>query len=202
MMTYLVTILVLFLAIILGILYSRRQSITGIQKRNKHFIAIAEQLGFKQAGDEYFIHLEGLQEGVRVVIYPHNFEGPGSVTILYADTQVPFRERTWIEPALSMGRAIVDWQNQVPFGFEFSGDPILRREDLITMLEDYKKRYPFVAITLPSRYTFSQYVMDALNSWKNFVVILVLDSGRKPSLDSLKRAVDDAVLLVRTTTSN
>ena len=101
-----------------------------------------------------------------------------------------------------MGRAIVDWQNQVPFGFEFSGDPILRREDMIAMLEDYKKRYPFVGITLPSRYAFSQYVMDALNSWKSFVVILVLDSGRKPSLDSLKRALDEAVLLARKTTSN
>jgi hypothetical protein len=88
--------------------YARKQSIISIPARNRHFTWLAGALNLKTGGDDYFLQLEGSWNEVPIMIYPHNFEGPGLITLFYADTQVPFEDRTWIEPSLSLGRAIVE----------------------------------------------------------------------------------------------
>lgn len=172
---------------------SRRQSIVGTKSRNRYFKKMAEELSFAIGGDDYFIQLEGTWKGIPVVLYPHNFHGPGSITLVYADTGIPVRERTWIEPNLSLGRAILEWKRGEPFGFDISGSPPLTEN----VLASYQSRFPFIACTLPTRFIFSQYLSQTLGSWKNFVVLLVLDAGRKPALDEIRTALDSAIELVR-----
>jgi len=179
-------------AVIFAIWHSRRQSIVGTKSRNRYFQKLARELSFAAAGDDYFIQLEGTWKGIPVVIYPHNFHGPGSITLFYADTGIPFRERTWIEPNLSLGRAIQEWKRGERFAFDISGDPPLGEN----VLAIYQSKFPFLACTLPTRFIFSQYLSQTLGSWKNFVVLLVLDAGRKPHLDEIRSALDSAADLV------
>src|SRR5262245_28875067 len=110
-----VVLLLLLVGIAFWIRRSRRRSILDIPGRNKHFTFLAKQLGFALGGDEYFIQLEGKWKEFNSLIYPHAFEGPGSITLFYFDTGVPIVERNWIEPSLSLGRAIVEWKRTVPF---------------------------------------------------------------------------------------
>ncbi len=180
-------------AVIFVIWRSRRQSIVGTKSRNRYFKKVAEELSLAIGGDDYFIQLEGTWKGIPVVLYPHNFHGPGSITLVYADTGIPVRERTWIEPNLSLGRAILEWKRGEPFGFDVSGSPPLTEK----VLASYQSKFPFIACTLPTRFIFSQYLSQTLGSWKNFVILLVLDAGRKPALDEIRTALDSAVELVR-----
>ena len=169
---------------VLLILYSRRRSIVNIPARNRHFKYLGKCLSFKVNSDEYFLELEG--NGVR--IYPHNFEGPGSVTLFYADTGVPFRDRTWIEPNVSMGRALVGARNAAPVQFEIVGGFQKYKHELLQLLTT---GYPYIALTLPSRNHLSPLIMNALTSCKSFVLLIVLDAGRKPSLDQVQQVLKD-----------
>jgi hypothetical protein len=179
---------------------NRRRSILDVKGRNKHFAMLARQLHFLQGGDDYFIQLEGLWKELRVLIYPHSFEGPGSITLFYVDTGIPYKERTWIEPSLSLGRAIVEWKRKVPFRHEISGSS-LPSQEILAEIEKLKSQYPFIALTLPTRFIFSHYMMLSLSIWKTFVVLLVLDAGRKPSLQELQAALDAGVRLAKITES-
>jgi hypothetical protein len=188
----------LFLSIAAGttaflIRRSRRQSIIGIRGRNKHFGFLARQLHLMQGGDDYFTQLEGDWKGHPVLIYPHNFHGPGSITLVYTDTGIPVRERTWIEPSLSLGRAIVDWKLNIPFQHEFAGDHILNQGPILEAIERYKPNFPFIAVTLPTRFIFSHFVMQSFEAWKNFVVVLALDTGRTPSVEEMEQVLDASV---------
>lgn len=179
---------------------SRRQSIIGIRGRNKHFRYLADQLRLMQGGDDYFTQLEGEWKGFPILVYPHNFHGPGSITLFYADTGIPCKTRTWLEPSLSLGRAIVDWQRHVPFEHEYSGDPILKQEPILSAVSRYKEKFPFMAITLPTRFIFSHYVMQVLSSWENFVV-LVAHGGRNPSVEEMEELLDATVEVAQTVRS-
>ena len=198
MYTIFFVMLVLAASTAVLIWHSRRQSIVGTKSRNRYFQKLARELSFAAAGDDYFIQLEGTWKGVPVVIYPHNFHGPGSITLFYADTGIPFRERTWIEPNLSLGRAIQEWKRGERFGFDISGDPPLGEN----VLAAYQARFPFIALTLPSRFIFSHYLSQTPGSWKNFVVLLVLDAGRKPGLVEIRSALDSVTELVKSIESD
>lgn len=180
-----------FLAFV--IFLSRRSSITGIPGRNRHFSKLASEIGFAVTGDDYFLQLEGKWKGVPVTIYPHNFEGPGSVILFYADSGFPLLERTWIEPTMSLGRALVEFKKHKTVDFEFTGDPVLKNYSVIEALERYKALYPYIAVTQPDRFVYSQFLHDTLARSKNFIVLLVLDAGRKPSADELTVALDAVV---------
>jgi hypothetical protein len=193
MFRFLFLLLVAIAAIFLLIRHSRRQSIVGTKSRNRYFKKIAAELSFRTAGDDYFIQLEGTWKDTPVVLYPHNFHGPGSITLFYADTGIPVRDRTWIEPNLSLGRAILEWKRGEQFGFDVSGDPPLTE----STLKSYQSKFPFIACTLPTRFIFSQYLSQTLGSWKNFVVLLVLNAGRKPHLDEIRNALDSVTQLVK-----
>src|SRR5262245_59695 len=142
--------------------YARKQSIINIPRRNRHFTWLASELNLKTAGDDYFLQLEGSWNEVRVIVYPHNFEVPGLITLFYAETGVPFEERTWIEPSLSLGRAIVEWKAGRKYQFEYAGSSALKSYPIVEVLERYRNDYPYVGVTLPTRFVFSQYVMEAL----------------------------------------
>lgn len=186
-------LLLVIAAVILLIRHSRRQSIVGTKSRNRYFKKVAAELSFRTAGDDYFVQLEGTWKDTQVVLYPHNFHGPGSITLFYADTGIPVRDRTWIEPNLSLGRAILEWKRGERFGFDISGNPPLSEN----VLASYQSKFPFIACTLPTRFIFSQYLSQTLGSWKNFVVLLVLDAGRKPHLDEICGALDAITELVK-----
>jgi hypothetical protein len=196
----LISLLAITTAIVFVIWRSRRQSIVNVRGRNKHFAAMAKQLSFTQSGDDYFTQLEGMWKGFPIVIYPHNFHGPGSITLFYAESGLPLVERTWIEPNLSLGRAIVDRKRGALFGFEISGNTVFHDERLLESLKNYSQKYPYIAITLPSRFIFSHYVMQTISRWRHFTVFLVLDSGRKPSLEEITQAMDAATDLARSVT--
>jgi hypothetical protein len=180
---------------------SRKQSILGVRGRNRHFRYLADQLHLMQGGDDYFTQLEGEWKGFPILVYPHNFHGPGSITLFYADTGIPFKARTWLEPSLSLGRAIVDWQRHVPFQYDYSGDPILKHETILNVIQRHKEKLPFIAITLPTRFIFSHYVMQALSSWPNFVVLVALDAGRNPSVEEMEEVLDATVEIAQTVRS-
>lgn len=176
---------------------NRRRSIVDIKGRNKHFASLAKQLRFLQGGDDYFIQLEGTWKERSALIYPHSFEGPGSITLFYVDTGIPCAERTWIEPSLSLGRAIVEWKRGTPFRHEVSGS-LLPTQEILKQIEELKPQYPFAAVTLPTRFIFSHYMMLSLSNWKTFVALLVLDAGRRPSIQEIQNALDAATGLAET----
>ena len=120
---------IFFLSFILW--YARRQSIISIPSRNRYFRRLASELKLKIAGDDYFLQLEGSWNDVPIIIYPHNFEGPGLITLFYADTGVPFEERTWIEPSLSLGRAIVERKAGRKYQFEYIGSTTLKNYPIV-----------------------------------------------------------------------
>jgi hypothetical protein len=178
--------------------YVRRQSIIRIPARNRHFTWLANELHLKTGGDDYFLQLEGSWNDVPILIYPHNFEGPGLITIFYADTKVPFEDRTWIEPSLSLGRAIVEWKAERKYQFEYSGSTALKSYPIVEVLERYRTAYPYVAVTLPTRLVYSQYVMEALSDSKNYTALVVMDSGRRPSVEEIKKALDAVTDIAKT----
>jgi hypothetical protein len=181
---------------------SRRLSIVRIPARNRHFALLSNQLDLQTRGDDYFLQLEGTWNGINVLVYPHNFEGPGLITIFYADTGIPFVERSWVEPFLSLGRAIVEHKKGHRFQFEFTGNPELKRYPIVEALERYRNQYPYLAITLPERFAYSQHVLTSLRESKNYLALVVMDSGRRPTLDEMKDALDavtDVAETVRST---
>jgi hypothetical protein len=184
---------------------SRRKSILDVKGRNRHFESLAKQLQLVQKGDDYFTQLEGTWNGTPVLIYPHNFEGPGSITLFYLDSGILCIERNWIEPNLSLGRAIVEWKRKVPFHHEVSGSE-LPAQKILEEIESLKQQFPYIAITQPTRFIFSHYMMESLSNWKNFVILLVLDAGRKPSFLEIQNALNAGVrlaqIMYRTTESN
>jgi hypothetical protein len=192
----LIIFVVLLIAIAIWIWRSRRRSIVDIKGRNQHFSSLGKQFNLTAAGDEFFLQLEGIWKNVPILIYPHSFEGPGSITVFYFNTGIPYQDRTWIEPSLSLGRAIVDWKKGIEYNFEISGS-IFSSPELLTELNRLKKKYPFVGVTLPTRFILSHYMMQSLSGWKNFVAILVLDAGRKPSLTEIQNTLDDGTGLVQ-----
>ena len=180
---------------------SRRQSILGVRGRNRHFRYLADQLQLMQGGDDYFTQLEGEWKGFPILVYPHNFHGPGSITLFYADTGIPIKPRTWLEPSLSLGRAIIDWQRHVPFQHEYSGDPILKQPPILHVVQRHQEKLPFIAITLPTRFIFSHHVMQALSTWQNFVVLVALDAGRNPTVEQMEEVLDATVEIAQTVRS-
>ena len=144
---------------------------------------------FAATGDEYLVQLEGNWKGRRALIYPHNFEGPGSITLIHMETSVPCRERTWLEPALSLGRAIVEWKRGSSFSYERSGN-LPGAEQLQKEIETYRLRLPFIAVTSPSRFLLSQPITESLRSCNNFMIVLALDAGRKPPAAQMIQALD------------
>lgn len=197
----LIPCILLIAAIGFWIWFSRRRSIVDVKGRNKHFASLAKQLQFSTGGDEFFVQLEGTWKDIPSLIYPHSFEGPGSITVFYFDTGVPYVDRNWIEPGLSLGRAIVDWKRNIPFDFEISGS-VLPAQEILTELKGQQQKFPFVAVTLPTRFILSHYMMQSLNIWKNFVVILVLDAGRKPSLTEIQNTLDAGMRVVKIVNEN
>ncbi|HEY7162484.1 MAG TPA: hypothetical protein VH815_14555, partial [Acidobacteriota bacterium] len=183
--------------------YARRQSIVSIPARNRHFTWLASQLNLKTAGDDYFLQLEGSWNDVPVLIYPHNFEGPGLITLFYADTRVAFYDdRSWIEPSISLGRAIVEMKAGRKYQFEYSGSTALKSYPIVEVLERYRPTYPYVALTLPTRLVYSQYVMEALSDSKNYTALVVMDSGRRPSIQEMKEALDAVTDIAKTVQAN
>jgi hypothetical protein len=192
---FLSALILIVLGVILWIWRSRGRSIVDIKGRNRHFTSIAKKLEFSIGGDEFFIQLEGSWKDIPVLIYPHSFEGPGSITVFYFQTKITSQERTWIEPSLSLGRAIVDWKRQVAYDFEVSGSAMSSPE-ILTELNNLKTKFPFVAVTLPTRFILSHYMMQTLSTWKHFVAILVLDAGRKPSIGEIQNTLDAGAHMV------
>src|SRR5262245_52679158 len=138
-----IALLLLGLGIAFWIRKNRSRSILDIPGRNKHLAYLAQRLGFAVGGDEYFIQLEGKWKELDALIYPHAFEGPGSITIFYFDTGIPIVERNWIEPSLSLGRAIVEWKRKIPFHHEISGS-FLPSKDLLPEMERWMPLYPYI----------------------------------------------------------
>jgi hypothetical protein len=190
-LTLIILSVIAFLAFVIW--QSRRSSIVGIPGRNRHFHKLASELGFTVSGDDYFLQLEGKWKEVPVIIYPHNFEGPGSVILFYADSGLPLLNQTWVEPTMSLGRALVEFKNHKMINFDFAGDPILRNYSVVEALQRYKALYPYIAVTQPDRFVYSQFLHDALAACKNFIVLLVLDAGRRPSADEITTALDAVV---------
>jgi hypothetical protein len=181
-----VTGILLALAAILWIVRSRRRSIVGIKQQRKHFQSLAQDLNLKFVSDEYFVELEGLWNGLDVIILPHHFEGPGSVTLIYMRTPAPVVDRNWIEPNLSMGRAFVEWKRNSSYGYEISGS-ILPAGKILEQIN--LAPFPYVAVTLPSRFSYSPLLLRSVSTWKNFVVLIALDEGRKPSAAKISEAL-------------
>lgn len=177
------------LALLLWIFRIRARSITSETSRKRHFEKLAKELGFRLISDDYFLQLEGSWNDMRSIVYPHNFEGPGVITLLYLETRVPASENNWIEPNLSLGRALVEWKRQSRFGYEVSGKR-LPAEKILQALE--RTNYPFAAVTLPRRFSYSPLLQQSLSSWKNFVVLLAVEAGKKPAKPQLEAALRDA----------
>ena len=181
-------ILLVFATLIL-ILSARRRSIKGRKAQQNHFQHLAQLLGFQFVSDDYFVQLEGRWNSRPAIILPHHFEGPGSVTLIYLETGIPAVERNWIEPNLSMGRALVEWKRKSPYGYEVSGTNLPSERVLAEMKLAV---YPYVAVTLPWRFSYSPLLQKSLSSWKNFAVLLVLDEGRRPSKQQIENALNCA----------
>ncbi len=178
--------------------HARRQSIVNIPARNRHFKLIGEALNLRFGGDDYFLQLEGTWNGIPIIIYPHNFEGPGLITLFYADTGVPFVEQSWVEPFLSLGRAIVEKKKGYRVQFQFAGNPDLKAYPIVEVLERYRDQYAYLAITLPDRFAYSQYVLALLSQSKNYIALLVMDSGRRPTTDEIQNALDAVTDIAKT----
>jgi hypothetical protein len=191
---------IFFLSFVLW--YARKQSIVNIPRRNRHFTWLASELNLKTGGDDYFLQLEGTWNDVPILIYPHNFEGPGLITLFYADTGVPFEDRSWIEPSLSLGRAIVEMKAGRNYQFEYIGHTALKSYPIVEVLERYRTKYPYVAVTLPTRLVYSQYVMDALSDSKNYMALLAMDSGRRPTIEEIKEALNAVTDIAKTVHAN
>lgn len=167
------------------IIRSRRRSIVALKTQRKHFRNLAEQLHLQFHSDEYFVQLEGQWNGLNVVILPHQFEGPGAVTLIYLESKLPAADRNWIEPNVSLGRALVE----KAYGYEVSGTS-LPGDKITEALKDAP--YPYVALTLPTRFIYSPLLQQTLAQWKNFVVLIALNEGRKPSSDVIRKALFSA----------
>jgi hypothetical protein len=198
--------IVLIILSVLGFLsfilwQSRRQSIINIPARNRRFRLIGKELDLRTAGDDYFLQLEGKWNGIPILIYPHNFEGPGLITLFYADTGVPFKERSWVEPFLSLGRAILERKKGYKIQFEYTGNPALKTYAIVEVLERYRDQYPYLAITLPERFAYSEHLHAALSRSKNYIALLVMDSGRRPTTEEIKDALDAVTDIAQTVKS-
>jgi hypothetical protein len=174
---------------------ARSRSITGRKTERKHFQKLSSALGLQLVSDDYFVQLEGDWKSFPVIVLPHHFEGPGAVTLLYLQTKVPAVEKNWIEPNLSLGRALVEFRRKSKFGFEVTGN-ILPSEKLLPEMQ--KLNYPYVALTLPTRFSYSPLLQKSLESWKNFVLLVVLDEGRKPDSARIVRALNDVEGIAKT----
>lgn len=179
-----------FVAFLVWVWRTRRASIKGDKSRNKHFAELAKKLGLAVVTDDYFIQLEGTYQGHPAVIYPHHFEGPGFVTLIYLETGKAAIDRNWIEPNESLGRALVDSKQNRKFNFETSGSAL---NYVLENLERWKSTYPYIAVTLPHRFSYSPLQQKAMANWKNFVVFLALDAGRRPGAEQMGKALQDAV---------
>ncbi len=181
--------ILLALALLIWIFRIRASSITGQKSRKKHFQKLAKDLGFRFVSDDYFLQLEGSWNEMRSIVYPHNFEGPGIITLLYLETRVPASDNNWVEPNLSLGRALVEWKRHAPFGYEVTGK-LLPSKQILEAIG--RKSYPFAAVTLPRRFSYSPLLLQSLSSWKNFVVFLAVEAGKKPAKRQLEAALRDA----------
>jgi len=178
-----------FFIVILIILLSRRRSIVGIKGQRQHFRRLAESLQLEFVSDEYFVQIQGKWRDRNVIILPHQFEGPGSLTLIYMESMLPSVDRTWIEPNLSIGRALVEWKRKGTNNYEVSGTELSSER----ILQEIKQAsYPYVAVTLPSRFVYSPLLQQALSKWKNFVVFIALDEGRRPAAQSVQIALTKA----------
>jgi hypothetical protein len=187
----------LALALVLWILRIRERSITAEKSRKNHFQKLAKELGFRFVSDDYFLQLEGSWNDMRSILYPHNFEGPGVITLLYMETRITAIENNWIEPNLSLGRALVEWKRQSPFGYEVTGTQLPAKK-ILEAIE--RTNYPFAAVTLPRRFSYSPLLQRSLSSWKNFVVFLAIEGGKKPAAAQLEAALRDAVEIAQSAT--
>jgi hypothetical protein len=190
----LATFLLLGLILLLVVRKLRRSGITGENARNQHFERLAQNLNLKVVSDDYFIQLEGSRGDSHVVLYPHNFEGPGFITLLYFETQVPAQDRCWIEPNLSLGRAIVEWKRHSSYSFETNGTE-LNKQTVLEALETQKRSYPYIAVTNPWRFSYSPLLQRTLSGWKNYVLFLAMDAGREPSKEQIEQAMADAGMI-------
>src|SRR5262249_13953684 len=195
-----IAIAILVAALIIAILiqWARRQSITNTKPRNRYFRKLAQQLELTVGGDEYYLHLEGAWKGTKIIILTHNFHGTGIITLIYADTEVARRDRTWIEPTLGLGRAIIEAKQSHDFSFEVSGNTDgLPVDELLGRMKQFRGKYPYLAFTLPERFIFSPY-LTSRDAWPNFMIFVALDAGRKPPIDTIRAALDSAVELTQT----
>jgi hypothetical protein len=181
--------ILLALTFLLWIFRIRAQSITAEKSRKNHFQKLAKELGFRFVSDDYFLQLEGFWNDMRSIVYPHNFEGPGVITLLYLETRVPLVENNWIEPNLSLGRALVEWKRQSRFGYEVTGTHLPAKK-ILQAIE--RTNYPFAAVTLPRRFSYSPLLQQSLSSWKSFVVFLAIEAGKKPAKAKVEAALRDA----------
>ncbi len=184
-------VFLLAIGLLSWILRARKSSIKGEESRNQYFQQLAKELDFQFVTDGYFIQLQRACDGMHVIVYPHNFEGPGLVTLLYLETTMPATDRNWIEPNLSLGRALVEWKKNAQYGYEVSGRDF-DKKNVIEALDAIKIRYPYVAITVPWRFSYSPLLQKALRSWKNYAVFLAIDVGRQPAAGQLRQALRDA----------
>jgi hypothetical protein len=176
-------LIVIPLLIAIFIIRSRKRSIVGMKSQQKHFINLAHSLNLEFRSDQYFVQLQGKWNASNVIILPHQFEGPGSLTLIYLETRIPAVDRNWIEPNVSLGRALVEKD----YGYEVCGTA-LPSEKVLAVLKEI--RYPYIAVTLPTRFVYSPLLHET--GWKNFVVMIALNEGRKPSVDRLRQALDSA----------
>jgi hypothetical protein len=189
--------ILLAFGLLLWIFRIRAQSITAEKSRKNHFQKLAKELGFRFVSDDYFLQLEGSWEDMRSIIYPHNFEGPGVITLLYMETRVPVVENNWIEPNLSLGRALVEWKRQSGFGYEVTGKQLPAKK-ILEAIE--RTNYPFAAVTLPRRFSYSPLLQQSLSSWKNFVVFLAIEAGKKPAKAKVEAALHHAAEIAQSAT--
>ena len=189
--------ILLTLGLLLWIFRIRARSITLEKSRRNHFKNLAKELGFQFVSDDYFLQLEGSWNDMRSIVYPHNFEGPGVITLLYMETAVPLVEHNWIEPNLSLGRALVEWKRQSRFGYEVTGTqlPAKRIQQVIERMN-----HPFAAVTLPRRFSYSPLLQQSLSSWKNFVVFLAIEAGKEPAKAKVEAALRDAAEIAQSAT--
>jgi hypothetical protein len=170
---------------------TRQPSITGQKSQARYFAKLADKFGFRLVTDEYFIQLEGAWEERFCVIYPHNFEGPGIITLVYLSTNRLAIDRNWIEPNLSLGRAVVEWKKGSSFGYEITGKELSSNE-IVPLIEKLQSQYPFISVTLPWRFSYSPLLQQTFKGWKNYVVLIALDVGRKPAREKMEQAMNDA----------